>query len=238
MLRMLALALLLANIGYFVWGQGLLAAYGLKPARQGEPERLAQQIRPEALQLISPVAPVAPIAPVAPVAPVAVPAPVEVAVQSSPLPPAGPACLQVGMFTERQARALRPRLQAGLAKGSWSLESSDASSRWIIYMGRYVSKDAMNRKRLKLEQLGLDFQPPASALLNPGLSLGSFASKADAEEVLAQLKLRGLRTARVVVEQPELPSFWLKMPVVNAALQIQLNALKPQFAGMVPQICT
>ena len=226
MLRMLALALLLAHIGYFVWGQGLLAAYGLKPARQGEPERLAQQIRPEALQLISPVAPVA------------VPAPVEVAVQSPPVPPAGPACLQVGMFTERQARALRPRLQAGLAKGSWSLESSDASSRWIIYMGRYVSKDAMNRKRLKLEQLGLDFQPPASALLNPGLSLGSFASKADAEEVLTQLKLRGLRTARVVVEQPELPSFWLKLPVVDAALQIQLNALKPQFAGMVPQICT
>ena len=228
MLRMLALALLLANIGYFVWGQGLLAAYGLKPARQGEPERLAQQIRPEALQLISPVALVAPVA---------VPAPVEVAVQSSPVPPAGPACLQVGMFTERQARALRPRLQAGLAKGSWSLESSDAASRWIIYMGRYVSKDAMNRKRLKLEQLGLDFQPPASALLNPGLSLGSFASKADAEEVLAQLKLRGLRIARVVVEQPELPRFWLKLPVVDAALQTQLNALKPQFAGATAQAC-
>ena len=229
MLRVLALALLLANLGYFVWGQGLLAAYGLKPARHSEPERLAQQIRPEALQLISPVAPVAPVA---------VPAPVEVAVQSSPVPPAGPACLQVGMFTERQARALRPRLQAGLAKGSWSLESNDAASRWIIYMGRYVSAEAMNRKRLKLEQLGLDFQPPASALLNPGLSLGSFASKADAEEVLAQLKSRGLRTARVVAEQPELPSFWLKLPAVDAALQTQLNALKPQLAGMIPQVCS
>ena len=230
MLRALALALLLANLGYFVWGQGLLAAYGLKPARHSEPERLAQQIRPEALQLITPTALIAP--------PPSVPVTIAVAVQAPPVPPAGPACLQVGMFTERQARALRPRLQAGLAKGSWSLESNDAASRWIIYMGRYVSAEAMNRKRLKLEQLGLDFQPPASALLNPGLSLGSFASKADAQEVLAQLKQRGLRTARVVAEQPELPSFWLKLPAVDAALQNQLNALKPQFAGMIPQVCS
>ena len=247
MLRALALGLLLANLGYFVWGQGLLAAYGLKPARHSEPERLAQQIRPEAMQLITPAAAVSPTpAPTVEVAAkvsvkaapeVEVAAAAAVDVQSPPAPPAGPACLQVGMFTERQARALRPRLQAGLAKGSWSLESSDTASRWIIYMGRYVSAEAMNRKRLKLEQLGLDFQPPASALLNPGLSLGSFASKADAEEVLAQLKSRGLRTARVVAEQPELPSFWLKLPVVDAALQTQLNALKPQLAGMIPQVC-
>ena len=53
MLRLLVLALLLANIGYFVWSQGLLAAYGLAPARQAEPERLAQQIRPEAMQLLA-----------------------------------------------------------------------------------------------------------------------------------------------------------------------------------------
>ena len=57
MLKLLALALLLANAGCFAWGQGLLAAYGPKPARQ---------IRPEALQLITPVVPVVPIAPATP----------------------------------------------------------------------------------------------------------------------------------------------------------------------------
>ena len=114
MLRLLALALLLANAGYFAWSQGLLAAYGFKPARQAEPERLAQQIRPEALQLITPAA-----------LPPARPA---VQTPAGPLP-GGAACLQVGLFTERQARLLRPRLQVGLPEGSWSLDRSDESSR-------------------------------------------------------------------------------------------------------------
>ncbi|OGA98748.1 MAG: hypothetical protein A3E79_05760 [Burkholderiales bacterium RIFCSPHIGHO2_12_FULL_61_11] len=54
MLRALVLALLLANLGYFAWTQGLLAAYGFAPASQSEPQRLSQQIRPEAMQLLTP----------------------------------------------------------------------------------------------------------------------------------------------------------------------------------------
>jgi hypothetical protein len=53
MLRALVLALLLANVGYFAWTQGLLASYGLASAVQSEPQRLAQQIRPEAMQLLA-----------------------------------------------------------------------------------------------------------------------------------------------------------------------------------------
>ena len=222
MLRLLALTLLLANAGYFAWSQGLLAAYGFKPARQAEPERLAQQIRPEALQLITPAAP----------------APARAAVQTPAAPlPGGAACLQVGLFTERQAGLLRPRLQAGLPEGSWSLDSSDESSRWIIYMGKYVSKEAMMRKRLKLEQLGLAFQLPVSPLLNPGLSLGSFGSKAEAEDALAQMSQRGLRSARIMLERPEVPSLWLRLPAATAAVRTQLDALKPQFAGNAIQPC-
>ena len=67
------LALLLANAVYYVWSEGLLAAYGLAPARQAEPERLALQIRPEAMQLLAeaPTATKAPAPPVA--APIAAP---------------------------------------------------------------------------------------------------------------------------------------------------------------------
>lgn len=54
MLRALALALLLANAGYFAWTQGLLAGYGWAPAAQSEPQRLTRQIRPEAMQLLTP----------------------------------------------------------------------------------------------------------------------------------------------------------------------------------------
>ena len=226
MLRVIALALLLANALYFAWGQGLLAAYGLAPARQSEPERLAQQIRPEVMQLVLPAVP-------APSPPMTTSA----AVQAPPALPAGMSCLQVGVFTERQARTLRPRLKAGLPEGSWSFESSGDSVRWIIYMGKYISKAAMNRKRQMLEQLGLPFEPPLSPMLNPGLSLGSFASKDEAEAALAQMNQRGLRSAKVMLERPELPSLWLRLPAADAAMRTRLDALKPLLAGKAVQDC-
>ncbi|CDS53045.1 FIG00931207: hypothetical protein [Polaromonas sp. CG9_12] len=146
-------------------------------------------------------------------------------------------CLQLGVFTEGQARTLRPRLKASLPEGSWSFESSGDSARWIIYMGKYISQAAMNRKRQMLAQLGLPFEPPLSPMLNPGLSLGSFASRAEAEEALAQMNQRGLRSAKVVLEQPELPSLWLRLPTADAALRTKLDALKPQLAGKAVQAC-
>ena len=241
MLRAIALALLLANAAYFAWGQGLLAAYGMAPARQSEPERLAQQVRPEALQVSLAAAP----QPAAIVATAQTTAPVDApsvpSVPSVPSAPAmlaaGAACLQAGVFTEKQARALRPRLGAGLPEGSWSFESSGDSVRWIIYMGKYVSKEAMNRKRVKLEQLGMAFEPPVSSQLNPGLSLGSYASKDEAEAALAQMNQRGLRSARVMLERPELPSLWLRLPAADALVRTRLEALKPLLAGKVVQAC-
>lgn len=55
-MRTLVLLLLMLNGGYFAWSQGWLRFYGLAPAQQSEPQRLRQQIRPEALQLLSPQA--------------------------------------------------------------------------------------------------------------------------------------------------------------------------------------
>lgn len=244
MLRMLVLALVLANAAYFAWGQGLLAAYGFVPARVSEPERMAQQIRPEAMQIITDIAPSSAPSPVITPATEPAPAPapaVETAAAAPPTTTAPPSitaqCLQVGLFTERQAKSLRLRLRNGLPADSWSFESNGDSARWIIYMGKYISKEAMNRKRVKLEQLGLTFEPPLSPLLNPGLSLGSFASKADAENTLTQMEQRGLRSAKVVLERPEVPTLWLRLPAADASLQAKLEALKPYLADKAVQVC-
>ena len=223
MLRALVLALLLANGLYLAWGQGLLAAYGFAPARQAEPERLAQQIRPEALRLLAPGP--------------AAPAPPSTGLASNTAV-AGESCLQVGVFTDRQVNALRPRLQASLPPGSWSFESSGEPGRWVIYMGKYVSKQAMNRKRQMLDQLGISHEPPASPRLKPGLSLGSFNSKTEAEQALEAMMQRGLRSAKVVPERPELPSQWLKLPQVNAVIRAKLEALKPLLADKALQACS
>ena len=54
--RSAVLVLALANLGYFAWGTGALAAFGLEPADlvAREPHRLARQILPERLRVVTP----------------------------------------------------------------------------------------------------------------------------------------------------------------------------------------
>ena len=53
MLRLIVLLLLLGNGAFYAWSQGLVAAWGIAPAQQSEPQRLAQQVRPEALRFLT-----------------------------------------------------------------------------------------------------------------------------------------------------------------------------------------
>lgn len=70
MLRWLVLALLLGNLGYYAWSQGMLRHLGMVPVEQAEPQRLAQQIDPQALNIVGQGG-----APAAAAAPASVPAP-------------------------------------------------------------------------------------------------------------------------------------------------------------------
>ena len=55
MLRFLLIALVVANLGYFVWARGDVDGRGLTDR---EPQRLAQQLRPQLLQIRKPVVPI------------------------------------------------------------------------------------------------------------------------------------------------------------------------------------
>ena len=52
MLRLAVIVLLLANAGYYAWSHGWLRSWGLAPVEQTEPQRMAQQIRPETLRIL------------------------------------------------------------------------------------------------------------------------------------------------------------------------------------------
>lgn len=105
MLRLAVLLLLLANAGYFAWAQGLLAPWGMAPAQQAEPHRLAQQIKPQALRIVT-----------------GADAPGIDAAGAAPGAKAGE-CLMAGVFDEPQVASLRRALESWPA-GSWSLESA------------------------------------------------------------------------------------------------------------------
>jgi hypothetical protein len=220
MLRLLVLALLLANAGYFAWTYGLLADYGFAPAVQAEPQRLAQQIRPEAMRVLTAAEAR------------------QIENEPSPAPAAQPPeCLQAGLFSPEQSSALRAGLESSFPIGSWTLESSVEPGRWIVYMGKYSNEDALNKKRSELRGLGVSFEALVNPALEPGLSLGHYPSQAEAERELAKAATRGVRTAKVVLERPESRGQLLKLPAADAAIKAKLEALKPQLAGKPLQPC-
>ena len=259
MLRLLVLALALANVGYFLWSQGALAVLGWAPVNQSEPYRLDQQIRPDAIRLLpgTPSAPASVASGTAPSPVLADTATATAPAASSPSPlpvtsaasiasaafaaaTAGAApseCLQAGVFTDVQANALRTRLQASLPDGRWALNPVVEPARWIIYMGRYADEETVVKKRGELRARGVSFEAVQNPGLNPGLSLGHFETKLDADRELAKDAERGVRTARVIQERAERRGHRLELPNVDALLKTRLAAFKPLLAGKALTSC-
>ncbi len=221
MLRLAVLVLVLLNAAYFVWSQGLLRPYGVGPVQQSEPFRLAQQIRPELVRVLS--ADEARRAEAGGLAGVGVPRTAE--------------CLQAGLFDEAQTAALRQTAQAVLPAGSWLLDSAVEPARWIIYMGKYPDAQALARKRAELAALNLRTEPLTNAALDYGLSLGGYDTEARANAELAALGQRGVQTARVVMERPESRGAVFRAPLVDEALKARLEQMQDVLVGKPLRAC-
>lgn len=238
MLRLAVIALLLANAGYYAYTQGWLRSAGLVTPEQAEPQRLQQQIRPETLKVLR--AQGATNNPTPPPAPAAAPAADTAA--STPAPTAAaPAdageCLQAGVFDDKQAAALRTAA-AALPAGSWSLEPTPITGRWMIYMGRFDDQDTLDKKRAELRARKVDFDR-AGGTLEPGLSLGRFSTEEAAQRGLTALNAQGVRTARVIQERQAATGFILKLPAVtDAQRQRWLATLRPAMAGKTLGSCS
>lgn len=238
MLRLAVIALLLANAGYYAYTQGWLRSAGLVTPEQAEPQRLQQQIRPETLKVLR--AQGATNNPTPPPAPAAAPAADTAA--STPAPTAAaPAdageCLQAGIFDEKQATALRTAA-ASLPQGSWTLEPTPITGRWMIYMGRFDDQETLDKKRAELRARKVDFDR-AGGTLELGLSLGRFSTEEAAQRGLTTLNAQGVRTARVVLERQAAPGFVLKLPAVtDAQRQRWLATLRPAMAGKTLGSCS
>lgn len=218
MLRLIVLALVLINGTYLAWSQGWLTVYGFAPAQQSEPQRLRQQLRPEAMRLLTPEE-------------------ARRAEAAPPAPPKPPECLQAGLFDDRQGVLLRRTLESALPAGSWLMDTAVEPARWIVYMGKYPDAQALLKKRAELASLNLRFEPLTDPALEPGLSLGGFETQAAAHAELASLSRRGVRTARVVQERAEVRGSLLKIPAADEALRAKLDEFKTALAGKPLRPC-
>lgn len=218
MLRFFVLALVLINCMFFGWSQGLLLSIGFGPAQQTEPQRVNQQIKPDAIELLD--------------------AQHQRQTETAlPVATKPAECLRAGLFDEAQAVALREALTDSLAAGSWVLESVEVPARWIVYMGKFANDEAVTKKRNELTARKLTFEPLTNPDLQLGLSLGGFQTRADAEVALSALNRRGVRTARVVLERAQSSGLMLRLPATNDAMRARLEELKPLLGGKQLQAC-
>ena len=218
MLRLLALLLILANGVYFAWSEGMLRPYGFAPVQQREPYRLTQQVRPNAIRVLTP----------------AEFKRVEAQVHAEVVPKE---CLTAGPFDDAQAANLRRALESTLASGSWQFESVAVAARWIVYMGKFANAEALAKKQGELTAMKLAPQTLTNPDLEIGLSLGGFATQSEATAELNKLSLRGIRTAKVLLERQEGKQSQLKLPVVTPEMKAQLVDLKPSLAGKPLHSC-
>jgi hypothetical protein len=214
--RTLALLLLLLNAGYWAWGEGWLLPYGFGPVPQREPQRLAQQIHPQAITILS--------------AAEGQPPPVVV-------PPEPTVCLQSELMSEAQADTVRSLLLASWPPESWLFQEVATPARWIVYMGKYASQAELARRRAALDYLELRTEPLSTAALAPGLSLGAYPTQSQANAALQVLRRRGVKTAKVVQEQPAGQSFRLRLPILDSALQAQLPELRAALPNGALESC-
>lgn len=218
MLRLLVVVLLLANAAFFAWTQGWMRDWGLGPALQSEPQRLAQQVRLEGLRVLgSQEARRA-----------------EAAAQPKAQPPE---CLESGLFDDSQSKALRPHLTDLLPPDTWTLGPSVLPARWIVYMGKYPNTDAVNKKKAELKARSVNFEPLRNPTLEPGISLGGHETQAKADQALKDLVKAGVRTAKVVQERPEQRGDLLRLPTVDDKLRPLMDDVKNLLNGKGLRTC-
>lgn len=244
MLRWAVILLVLANAGYFAWTQGYLDGLGMAPVNQREPQRLAQQVKPEALRLLNGPKgqpadePTPEAAPPAPAPEAASPPPAPVVAAAAPQSEGPRACWQAVGFTEPQTELLRAELALlGLTAGSWQLTETRSSGRWIVYMGRYDNTEQVERKKAELRGLGVQFRELTASGLAPGLALGTYSTEAAARQALQQTEQAGVRTARVAQERAESVSYALRLPAITDAQRAAVEGLREAMAGKPLRRC-
>ena len=227
MLRALVVLLLLANALVLAWSLGGLdGLLGRRADADREPERLQRQVNPELVKLLpmpggkgasapTPAASQSSSAASSPLVAVAASAPgTTVCLEAGPLPAAA------------LPGAEKALVAAGVAAGSWTTTAAAPKGVFLIYMGRYEDDEALQRKLDELKRRRIEAHPVRQAELQPGIEVARFDEKEEADEALARLSQRGLRTARVLTLVPPQPQQMLRLASVEPSRADALAVLK------------
>lgn len=236
MLRLIVVLLVMANAAFYAWHRGWLdAVLGTTTQGQQDPQRRSQQVNPERLIVVGgpSIGPdsTAPAA-AAEAASLAVPNAAAEATGQAPAASSAPTqiearCLEAGPFTVDESRQAASQMGRILPKGAWTTQAVAVPGLWLIYMGPYPDAETLERKQAELRRIKpLSFEEVRSpSSLAMGFSLGRYGNENLANAALESMRLRGVRTARVVNARPPMSLTVLKVAQADSATQARLSSL-------------
>jgi hypothetical protein len=208
-MRGLLAALVAANVLVLVWSLDWLPFFSLP--REREPERMQRQVRPEAVQLITPSAASAALQAAA------AQRPPGAAPGTAASAPEGGAtvCLEAGPFAVSEVAAAERALRdLKLTSLEWTQQRSERGGSYIVYQGKFADSAALQRRRAELQRQQISAEPVVSSPdLEPGLAFGRYETRAAADAALAQLQPQGMRPAPRVV--------MINVPVIVTLLRVE-----------------
>jgi hypothetical protein len=256
-MRIVFFALLLANVAFFAWT-------GFAQPGSAESQLVDQQLHPEAIRLLTPeqVAkasakqvppPPQKAAPAAP-APAAPPPPTDSA--RAPEPQAGKtaespaavrtpepvkvaACLELGAFNAAEAAKVEQALGPLALGARLSQRRVEESAGFWVYLPPQPSRQGAARKIVELKKLGVEefFIVQDDPEYRFAVSLGVFKSREAARSRLAELRGKGVRTARVGTRETQVQKVFSSVRDAPEPEVARLNELRQSFPGAELRDC-
>jgi len=250
--------LLVGNVVLFGMSRGY---FGANASERREPQRLAEQLRPELLSVLpansdklasqlraQPAIAQAAAADTGTAA--AAPAPAATPATPAPAQPAAPqvatvtpSCTEVGNFTAADARRFSDQL-ASLKLGDKVVQklTQDVTSH-MVYIPPQDGREGADRRIAELRRLGIgDFYVIPDSFPNPalrsGVSLGIFRTEEAAKAYVGQLISRGVRSARIIARRSGAGKQVFQLRDLSPEARTALENIKSAFPDQEIRACS
>jgi hypothetical protein len=221
------LLLVLANLALFAWQQGV---FGTLPDSGREPGRVAQQIAPERIRVLTP----------AEVEQLKIKAREQAAAKQAQAVfslaaldlASGQACAEFGDFAINEAARVRTRLDALELGDRLSARNVELPGWIMVYLPPFKTRAEADRAAVELRRQGVrDFVVMGeNTPLRNGIALASFKDAELARNHAAELEKRGVKGARVAEKPPALQGTRFTIKALDAPTVEKLQALQKDFA--------
>jgi len=228
--------LLAANLGVLAWTYfGGLGST--------EAQLMEQQLNPQAIRLLGAeqlAALAAERAKQAAERPKPPPPPPPAPTPSPPPPKAAvAACLELGAFNPGEVARVQQLLEPLALGARLSQRRAEEIANYWVFMPPQGSRQTASRKSAELKKLGVEdfFVLQEDPKFRFAISLGIFKTEEAAQARLAELRKKGVRTARVGPRETQVQKVYFTVREVPEALASRLNELRQGFPGSELKNC-